>query len=108
MHEPMATAEALAQKIAGQGEGFDIKFGDLENLQDLSSGNFGKVYRGTYLGTPVAVKKLLDVDDEFMHKYIEREMGILRCDFNHMSLFWRGGPIGLASFLSFAILSFVY
>lgn len=74
----MANAEALAQKIAGQGEGFDIKFGDLENLQDLSSGNFGKVYRGTYLGTPVAVKKLLDVDDEFMHKYIEREMGILR------------------------------
>lgn len=75
----MSNAEALAQKIAGQGEGFDIKFGDLENLQDLSSGNFGKVYRGTYLGTPVAVKKLLDVDDEFMHKYIEREMGILRC-----------------------------
>ena len=74
----MANAEALAQKIAGQGEGFDIKFNDLENLQDLSSGNFGKVYRGTYLGTPVAVKKLLDVDDEFMHKYIEREMGILR------------------------------
>jgi len=74
----MANAEVLAQKIAGQGDGFDIKFSDLENLQDLSSGNFGKVYKATYLGTQVAVKKLLDVDDEFMHKYIEREMGILR------------------------------
>jgi hypothetical protein len=30
------------------------------------------------LGTTVAVKQLLDVDDEDMHKYIEREMLTLR------------------------------
>lgn len=66
-------------KIQGPGENpWDVNFEDLENLRDLSSGNFGKVFRGTYFGTEVAVKKLLDVDDEFMHKYIEREMAILK------------------------------
>jgi serine/threonine protein kinase len=71
---------SLANKITppGGSDGWDINFNDLENLQDLSSGNFGKVYRGTYFGTEVAVKKLLDIEDEFMHKYIEREMAILK------------------------------
>lgn len=76
----MSGPSPLANKITppGGAEGWDINFNDLENLQDLSSGNFGKVYRGTYFGTEVAVKKLLDIDDEFMHKYIEREMAILK------------------------------
>lgn len=70
---------SIASKINGPGDNpWDVNFEDLENLRDLSSGNFGKVFRGSYFGTEVAVKKLLDVDDEFMHKYIEREMAILK------------------------------
>lgn len=76
----MAAPSQLANKIAAPGgeSGWDINYNDLEGLHPIASGNFGQVLRGTYLGTEVAVKKLLDIDDEFMHKYIEREMAILK------------------------------
>eukprot|EP00211_Chloroparvula_japonica_P006074 CAMPEP_0119119940 /NCGR_PEP_ID=MMETSP1310-20130426/1206_1 /TAXON_ID=464262 /ORGANISM="Genus nov. species nov., Strain RCC2339" /LENGTH=349 /DNA_ID=CAMNT_0007109399 /DNA_START=151 /DNA_END=1200 /DNA_ORIENTATION=- len=57
---------------------FSIDFDDLEDFKKIGEGNFGRIWRGDYLGTPVAVKQLLDVDDEDMHKYIEREMLTLR------------------------------
>lgn len=41
-------------------------------------GNFGRIFKASYFGTSVAVKQLLDVDDEDMHKYIIREMLTLR------------------------------
>lgn len=68
-------APSLAHKIKGA---WDIDFADLQDMRLIGGGNFGQVHRGTYHGTEVAVKKLLDVEDEFMHKYIEREMAILR------------------------------
>mmetsp|Transcript_11979 Transcript_11979/g.18229 ORF Transcript_11979/g.18229 Transcript_11979/m.18229 type:complete len:336 (-) Transcript_11979:59-1066(-) len=57
---------------------FSINFDDLEDFKKIGEGNFGRIWRGDYLGTTVAVKQLLDVDDEDMHKYIEREMLTLR------------------------------
>jgi LIM domain kinase 1 len=54
----------------------------LENIKQIGGGNFGQVSRGTYFGTEVAIKQLLDVDDKDMHKYIEREMATLR-DMRH-------------------------
>lgn len=68
-------APSLAHKINAA---WDIDYADLQGLHPIGGGNFGQVLRGTYHGTEVAVKKLLDVEDEFMHKYIEREMAILR------------------------------
>ena len=50
----------------------------LSDFKKIGEGNFGRIWRGDYLGTTVAVKQLLDVDDEDMHKYIEREMLTLR------------------------------
>jgi len=61
---------------------FNIDFRDLENTKEIGGGNFGQVSRGTYFGTEVAIKQLLDVDDKDMHKYIEREMSTLR-DMRH-------------------------
>jgi len=61
---------------------FNIDFNDLENVSQIGGGNFGQVYRGSYFGTDVAIKQLLDVDDKDMHKYIEREMATLR-DMRH-------------------------
>jgi Protein tyrosine and serine/threonine kinase len=57
---------------------FNIDFGDLEDLKRIGGGNFGQVWKAMYFGTKVAVKQLLDIDDQDMHKYITREMLTLR------------------------------
>jgi len=59
-------------------EGWDIKFDDLQITKTIGKGNFGKVYRGTFFGTDVAIKQLYYVDDEDMQKYIAREMSTLK------------------------------
>jgi len=62
-----------------------IKFDDLELGERIGKGNFGEVYKGTYLGTDVAIKRLFFVDDDFMQKYIEREMDTLT-QLNHPNI----------------------
>jgi len=54
-----------------------LPFNDLKLTRKIGKGNFGEVYDGEYLGTRVAIKKLYFVDDDFMQKYIEREMDTL-------------------------------
>eukprot|EP01098_Paradermamoeba_levis_P014665 TRINITY_DN70_c0_g1_i3.p1 TRINITY_DN70_c0_g1~~TRINITY_DN70_c0_g1_i3.p1 ORF type:complete len:360 (-),score=123.87 TRINITY_DN70_c0_g1_i3:147-1097(-) len=67
------------EDIKGPGANpWDINFDDLEDISEIGGGNFGKVYKGVYFGVDVAIKQLLDVDDEFMHKFIEREMAVLK------------------------------
>jgi LIM domain kinase 1 len=72
-------ATELVRKINSLNPGiFNIDYKDLENVVQIGGGNFGQVSKGTYFGTEVAIKQLLDVDDKDMHKYIEREMQTLR------------------------------
>jgi len=79
----MTAANELLKKINSLDPTiFNIEYKDLENVTELGGGNFGQVFRGTYYGTEVAIKQLLDVDDKDMHKYIEREMATLR-DMRH-------------------------
>jgi len=54
-----------------------LPYADLKFTKKIGKGNFGEVYDGEYLGTRVAIKKLYFVDDDFMQKYIEREMDTL-------------------------------
>jgi hypothetical protein len=56
----------------------EIDFSELRDIQPLAAGHFAKIYRANYCGTPVAAKMLLDVDCNFMKKYIDRELAILR------------------------------
>jgi len=79
----MTAATELVKKINSLDPTiFNIDYRDLENVIQIGGGNFGQVSKGTYFGTEVAIKQLLDVDDKDMHKYIEREMATLR-DMRH-------------------------
>eukprot|EP01113_Clastostelium_recurvatum_P037212 TRINITY_DN540_c0_g1_i2.p1 TRINITY_DN540_c0_g1~~TRINITY_DN540_c0_g1_i2.p1 ORF type:complete len:504 (+),score=81.55 TRINITY_DN540_c0_g1_i2:55-1566(+) len=56
---------------------WDIAFDELEIEHTLGSGKFGEVYYGFWLGTPVAIKKILDPDND-SKKAIEREVTMLK------------------------------
>eukprot|EP01090_Pellita_catalonica_P019597 TRINITY_DN6725_c0_g1_i1.p1 TRINITY_DN6725_c0_g1~~TRINITY_DN6725_c0_g1_i1.p1 ORF type:complete len:298 (+),score=58.96 TRINITY_DN6725_c0_g1_i1:46-939(+) len=56
---------------------WEIPFKDLVFGDKLGEGSFGAVYAGSYLKTPIAIKKLFFTDDDFMLKYIAREMDLL-------------------------------
>ncbi|KAJ3052938.1 hypothetical protein HK097_005386 [Rhizophlyctis rosea] len=61
-----------------------IPWDDLSDFRDLTSGSFGVVRRADYLGTEVAVKEFLDIDDQpgfDLKKYIGREVEILKVSF---------------------------
>jgi len=66
------------QKAPTTDDGWNINFKDMKLMKTIGKGNFGKVYKGTYLGTDVAIKQLYYVKDEDMQKYIEREMATLK------------------------------
>jgi LIM domain kinase 1 len=64
--------------MAAEQDGWNIQFSDFKTLQTIGKGNFGKVYKGVFLGAEVAIKQLYYVDDEDMQKYIQRELATLK------------------------------
>eukprot|EP01114_Cavostelium_apophysatum_P016435 TRINITY_DN4674_c0_g1_i1.p1 TRINITY_DN4674_c0_g1~~TRINITY_DN4674_c0_g1_i1.p1 ORF type:complete len:333 (+),score=76.53 TRINITY_DN4674_c0_g1_i1:111-1109(+) len=60
------------------GDESNIKFEDLELEESIGEGSFGKVLKGRYFGTYVAVKKLFNHEDRKMQKYIQRELATLK------------------------------
>jgi len=66
--------------MAAEQDGWNIQFSDFKTLQTIGKGNFGKVYKGVFLGAEVAIKQLYYVDDEDMQKYIQRELATLKYD----------------------------
>lgn len=60
-------------------EDWDIDFNDLEfESAIIGVGSFGKVLKGSYFGTPVALKKMYNTEDKFIRKYITRELNTLK------------------------------
>jgi LIM domain kinase 1 len=49
---------------------------DFENI--LGKGSFGNVYKGKWFGTEVAIKEMIEIEDENIIKLISREISILR------------------------------
>jgi len=57
---------------------WNISYDDLNFEKEIGHGSFGVVYKGEYFGTPVAIKMLLNTDDELTKKYIQREVYALK------------------------------
>lgn len=55
-----------------------IDWEEIEEIQELQSGAFGKVFKAEYLGTEVAIKEFIKVEDFDSQKYEDRERAILQ------------------------------
>ncbi|KAF2071323.1 hypothetical protein CYY_007354 [Polysphondylium violaceum] len=57
---------------------WNVEYEELVFKEVIGKGNFGCVYRGTYLGVEVAIKQIPTFDDPDYCKYTEREVRALR------------------------------
>eukprot|EP01133_Synstelium_polycarpum_P018261 gene18261-21853_t len=57
---------------------WDIPFENLEFKERIGKGSFGSVFKGSYLGLDVAIKKIEKADDPEYLKYIDREVSMLQ------------------------------
>lgn len=57
---------------------FNIDLNELIFEKKIGTGAFGEVWKASYLGTEVAVKKMFDSTDSWTSKLIKREIKALR------------------------------
>ena len=82
----MAEAEErVPAEFAAHAERVEIPFTDLKLEKEIGRGAYSRVYRGSYKGEKVAIKKMklpkTDEEREDQQKYINTELTILTCVF---------------------------
>ena len=56
----------------------NIRLSDLQFEKKISKGGFGEVWKASYLGTDVAVKRMLRPEDAFVMRLIQREISAMK------------------------------
>lgn len=70
---------ALVEEVEGLPKvDVNIPLEDLDLEKKISKGGFGEVWKASYFGTDVAVKKMLRPDDSFLLRLIQREISALK------------------------------
>jgi len=59
----------------------NIRLSDLHFEKKISKGGFGEVWKASYLGTDVAVKRMLKPEDAFVMRLIQREISAMKYDY---------------------------
>lgn len=70
--QPVDTVEGLPKVDV------NISLAELTFEKKISKGGFGEVWKASYLGTDVAVKRMLRPDDAFVMRLIQRELSALK------------------------------
>lgn len=56
----------------------NIRLSDLQFEKKISKGGFGEVWKASYLGTDVAVKRMFKPEDAFIMRLIQREISAMK------------------------------
>jgi serine/threonine protein kinase len=66
-----------------------ISFDQLQFEEEIGSGSFGSVYKGSYLGTPVAIKKIAKSEDlkQELDIFVQREQAMTKYSHPHLVQF---------------------